>query len=131
MVCHLQYFNVAGYFNSLGYVNNMGLDTKQKAIFGIPLTDEEATKLEKLIMQSDKDSQAKKLPGIVELIQYVEDLQDKYGHAGNHRHSTENIVTSMCNNKKLVEMYGLEKLAQKYTSHVQTQVQTKKQIKQK
>ncbi len=113
MVCHLQYFNVAGYFNSQGYVSNMGIDLQRGNIFGAVLNESDKRALEQAIAQSYTDSTEGKLPGIVNLIQLVESMQDKYGVAHDHKHPTDEIVKSMCSNADLVRHYGLEGLAHK------------------
>ncbi|MBI5066319.1 hypothetical protein HZA97_08850 [Candidatus Woesearchaeota archaeon] len=130
MACHLQYFNLAGYFNSLGYVQEMGFNLSLGEIFGTALESEEKRILEEAIKLSDQNSQNGELTGIVNLIQLVEKLQEKYGHQGEHKHDTESIVNAMCSQPQLINRYHLEGLAKKLSGHqphVHVHTNTKKQ----
>lgn len=124
MVCHLRYFDLKGYFKSIEYVKNMGINWEAGSIFDIDLEESDKVKLEEAIKKSDEDSQRGNLPGIVDLIQLVEGLQDKYGVAHDHKHPTEAIVKSMCDNKGLVDHYGLGALAKKLDSQSKPDMHT-------
>ena len=117
MACHLEYFDIRGLFMSLGYVNNMGIDLNQGTIFDRTLSLEDRQLLEDAIQQSDTDSANGKLPGIVNLIQRVEALQDKYGVEHDHKHPTEAIVETMRENDLLIERYGLGTSVKRVSTH--------------
>jgi uncharacterized protein (DUF927 family) len=91
----------------------MKIDITKKIIGDKKIQREDMESLEKAIQQSESDSMNSKLPGIINLIQVVEELQDKYGVAHDHHHLTEDIVEAMCANKELVARYGLENLAKR------------------
>lgn len=132
MSCHLTYFNVSGYFNSLGYVSNMGLDLQGKKIGGVNLSESDYQSLTEAILNSDNDSKDKKLPGIINLIQLVEDMQDKYGLTHDHKHPTEEILKTMCQVSELVKYYGLESIVHKYqhqNGHAHTHTHVNRQVK--
>lgn len=124
MPCHLEYFDRQGYFDALGYAKNMGVKVEVtpsgtennldiKKILDQDLSLDEALRLKEAIGKASQDSKDGNLTGIVGLIQLVEDLQEKYGHEGEHTHTTEAIVQAMCDNPTLIKHYGLEKLAKK------------------
>jgi hypothetical protein len=120
MVCHLEYFNEQGYFQSTEYAKNMGIDLYKKTVGKQELSDQDYLDLKEAIQLSDADSETGKLPGIVNLIQLVEKLQDKYGVAHDHKHPVDAIVKSMAAKEFLVSRYGLEKLVTTTTTHTQT-----------
>ncbi len=119
MSCHLRYFDVKGYFNSLGYTNNMGFDVARGLIDSNPISDDDRQRLEEAVKLSDEDSRSGKLAGIVQLIQTVEALQDKYGASHEHKHPTPEVVKAMCRRTDLIQRYDLESIAKKlgYHSH--------------
>ncbi len=113
MPCHLQYFDIRGYFNTLGYVNNMGIDLNKGTIYDKALSEADKSMLEEAIEQADRDSNEGKLPGIVNVIQQVENLWDKYGVEHDHVHPTEGIIQSMAEQDVLVRRYGLQNVVKR------------------
>ena len=109
----MQYFDVKGYLNSIEYVKNMRIDIEVGMIGDVSVTREDVEKLKQAMAASDEDSGNGKLPGVVNLIQLVEGMQDKYGIHHDHKHPVRDVVSEMCKKPELVTKYGLESLAQK------------------
>ena len=129
MPCHLRYFNVQGYFNSFAYVQNMGISLEKGTLFDIVLSVTDKKQLEDAVKQSETDTKKGSLPGVVQLIQLVEQLWDKYNVQHDHTHDTTDIVQDMAKRPDLVKKYHLEELVKTYTHHKQYETTTIKQTK--
>ena len=112
----MQYFDVKGYFNSVEYVKNMRINIEIGMIGDVSVSRDDVERLKQAMAASDQDSKNGKLPGVVNLIQLVEGMQDKYGIHHDHKHPVRDVVSEMCKKPELVTKYGLENLAQRLAS---------------
>lgn len=108
MACHLKYFDTYGYFYTRSYVKNMGIEIEEGTAGSKKLSEEDLKRLERTISLADSHSRNRKLEGIIELIQLVEDLQKKYGLAHEHTHTPEGIKREIFSKPDLAKAYSSE-----------------------
>jgi hypothetical protein len=110
MSCHIRYFRNDGIFESVPYITNMGIDLITMTAGSQNLSTEDKRVLRQAILVSDADSQKGKTQGIVNLIQLVEQLQDKYKITHENTHPTNDILKDMCAEPVLIKKYHLDDL---------------------
>ena len=108
---HVEYFDLKGYFQCEEYFSSTNVGTELDKIGDIDLTEAERQNLERVRKLAERDSKKGKLAGIVNLIETVENLMEKYGvrdDCSHYKQSTAEFLDEISGNKAIVKRYGLE-----------------------
>ncbi len=124
---HVEYFNVSGYFNSQQYLSCLDLNLEAGRIGNIDLAPSDVERLKGALRKADTDSDEGKLAGVVNLIEHVEGIVDKYGLSSeckHHRQSVRELIDEISSRPEIVRKYGLEQYVKPNENKPTTTVRT-------